>query len=98
MKRNLIPLVPVISAFLLAGCFSKSEGNKNTAAPKNSTPKVVNVAPKNSALKKELSLLQSSDPASRSKAIESIINMPVGKTSMSISVPSKFSSVKKTQK
>ena len=97
MKRNLATIVPIISVFLLAGCFSAKNETTKSVAPKTTAPKVSTIAPKNSDLEQKLSLLKSGGKTLGSDAIESVINLPVGKTSLSISVPSKFSAVKKKQ-
>ncbi|BDU37749.1 conserved hypothetical protein [Vibrio nigripulchritudo MADA3029] len=95
MKRSLVTIVPILSVFLLAGCFSSKENSAGKTTPAKPSS---SIAPKNQGLSQQLSKLKSNGKALSTDAIESVMNLPVGKTSLSISVPSKFSSVKKSKK
>ncbi|MFA0113278.1 hypothetical protein AB4407_06220 [Vibrio sp. 10N.261.46.E11] len=80
----------IILPIALIGCGGDSPKNSTTS----SKPKNNQVNPTKSTLNQKLSQVDLQSKKLSSEGVDAIMNLPVGKTSLSISTPTKFSQVK----
>ena len=80
----------IILPIALIGCGGDSSNNSK----KTTTTQTQTVTPTKTNLDQKLSTVDLQSKKLSSEGVDTIMNLPVGKTSLSISTPTKFSQVK----